>query len=127
MPPKQERLIMVLDLSKPKKDKDLDYIPNLNPNAGVKPRPKFLRKAWGKPPTITKMSGFDKAKQRLDETGKLSLEDFNNAAEIGAFIDWYNQRLKDKKEAESTRNIIEISKLLARLQTQKHIFLKSKD
>jgi len=118
---------MVLDLSKPKKDKDLDYIPNLNPNAGVKPRPKFLRKAWGKPPTITKMSGFDKAKQRLDETGKLSLEDFNNAAEIGAFIDWYNQRLKDKKEAESTRNIIEISKLLARLQTQKHIFLKSKD
>lgn len=104
-----------------KKDPDLDYIPNTNPNAGFTPRPKSERKLGGKVPTIKKPRYFDKAKQRLEDTGQLSIEDFNNAAEIGAFIDWHNQAVIDEKEAKATRDIIEISKLLARINTEKII------
>lgn len=121
MPPTQEGQTMVLDLSKLGKNKDLDYIPNTNPNAGFTPRPKSERKLGGKVPTIRKPRHFDRAKQRLEDTGKLAIEDFSNAAEIGAFIDWHNQSIKNKKEAEATRDIIEISKLLARMNTEKII------
>jgi len=115
---------MVLDLSKPKIDKDLDYIPNRNPNAGFKPRPKKLRKLGGGPPTIRKPKNFEKALQRLNETGKLSLDDFSSAADIGAFIDWCNETKRKSEEKYYHNEILEVSKLLARIQARKMIVMQ---
>ena len=33
---------------------------------------------------------FKEIKEKLDATGKLDRDDFNNASDIGLFLDWYN-------------------------------------
>lgn len=68
---------------------------------------------------------FKKKLQRLKETGTLDRNDFNNAKEIGQFLDFYNDTLKQDRNRRAKEDIIEISKLLVRLQTQKNILLDS--
>ena len=105
------------------KDPDLDYIPNINPNHGFNPRPKSLRSIGGAVPVISKPINFEKAKRRLKATGKLSMDDFRNTAELGAFIDWHNKTVTDKNEETATEHILWISKQLADMQTQKTFLL----
>ena len=40
---------------------------------------------------------FVKIKEKFEALGTLDLEDFNSAADIGLFLDWYNKSLKDHK------------------------------
>lgn len=74
-------------------------------------------KVFGKP------KNFDRAMQRLKATGKLSLEDFNNTAEIGAFIDFYNQMNTEQKRKRGDEDIHEISKYLVKTMTQSSILI----
>lgn len=68
---------------------------------------------------------FKKKLQRLTETGSFDRNDFNNAKELGQFLDFYNESLREKRKQRADEDIIEISKLLVRLQTQKTILLDS--
>ena len=40
---------------------------------------------------------FAKVKEKYEALGTLDLEDFDSAADIGLFLDWYNKSLKDHK------------------------------
>lgn len=71
-----------------------------------------------------KPRNFDKNLKRLKETGTLSREDFDSGADLGAFIDWYNSSVIKKRENQAQNDIIEISKFLAKINTQKNIMLK---
>ena len=74
---------------------------------------------------ISKPKNFEKALQRMKETGKIDPNDFNNAADIGAFIDFYNDGVRNKKKAHLDGEVTEISKLLVKLMTTK-TFLPNK-
>lgn len=82
--------------------------------------------AGGRAKKFTAKFNFDKIKEKFDATGKLELEDFNNAADIGLFLDWYNKTIKDSAEKRATEEIIEISKFLARTQGRKTFIMDSK-
>lgn len=73
-----------------------------------------------------KPSNFDKKKKRLEETGQLSLDDFNSAEEIGQFLDWYNQDKKIGKRSHFDNEVLEISKLLAKMQGRSSIVIGKK-
>jgi hypothetical protein len=66
---------------------------------------------------------FQKKVQKLQDTGKIDREDFNNAKDIGNFLDFYNDTLKKKKDERAAEDILEISKLLVRLETQKSVII----
>lgn len=40
---------------------------------------------------------FAKIKEKFEALGRLDVEDFNSAADMGLFLDWYNKSLKDHK------------------------------
>lgn len=67
---------------------------------------------------------FDKKKKKFEALGKLDLEDFNSAAEMTQFLDWYNLTQEESNKRYYENEIVEISKLLARLQTRKYIRVK---
>lgn len=69
-------------------------------------------KIFGKP------KNFEKALQRMKATGQISLDDFNNTAEIGAFIDFYNQMNEQKMKARTDEHIHDISLSLVKMMTR---------
>lgn len=71
--------------------------------------------AGGRSKKFHKKYNFDNIRKKFDATGKLDLEDFNSADEIGMFLDWYNLSIKQRAEKEGERDITEISKFLARM------------
>ena len=82
--------------------------------------------AGGRSKKFLPRGNFKMVKEKLAATGKLDLEDFNNAEDVGLFLDWYNKGLQDKAEAAATRETLEISKLLVKLMTQKNIVINPK-
>lgn len=74
-----------------------------------------------KPKVFGKPRNFEKALQRLKETGQMSIDDFNNTAEMGAFIDFYNQMNQDNRRKRLDEDITEISKFLVRSMTRTYI------
>lgn len=75
------------------------------------------------PKVFNKPPNFDRALKRLKETGSISLDDFSNTAEIGAFIDFYNQNVVEKKQKETNEHIHEISKFLLKTMISKTFIL----
>ena len=71
--------------------------------------------AGGRSKRFHKKYNFDNIRKKFDATGKLDLEDFNSADEIGLFLDWYNNSIKERVEKEAGVEITEISKFLARM------------
>lgn len=107
MPHKQEKPISQQNKKKP------DFYER---TGAVKDAPKILPGgAGGRSKKFHKKFNFDNIKKKFDATGKLDLEDFNSADEIGMFLDWYNQGIKNRVEKEAGREITEISKFLARM------------
>ena len=49
------------------------------------------------------------------------MEDFNSATEVGMFIDWLNDCQDKSKEKYAGNEILEISKLVARLMGRKSV------
>lgn len=70
--------------------------------------------AGGRARKLTKLGKFDEIKKKLEATGKLDLNDFDNTQDIGLFLDWYNQGISDKKKKRGDDDISEITKALAR-------------
>jgi len=97
-------------------------LPPSSKDSVAAPREKKLMKI-AKGHTVRKPKNFDKALKRLKETGELSLDDFNNTQDIGAFLDFYNDTLQKDKEKDLNNDIVEISKLLAKMLTEKTIFM----
>jgi hypothetical protein len=122
MQPKQEGQILQM-----KKSKN-DFLEKRVATGSPPPGGKILLPggAGGRAKKFTSKFNFDKIKKKYDATGKLDLQDFDNAEDIGMFIDWYNKGVKDSKEAEATREIIEISKFLARIQGRKTFIIDGK-
>ena len=89
------------------------------------PRTKEQFKFPTKIPVIREPRNFKRAMARLNETGKLSLEDFNNAAEIGAFIDFHNNTVRKKKDEWANNEIVEIAKFLERTMRQKSFVIRA--
>lgn len=73
-----------------------------------------------------KPSNFEKKKKKLDETGNLDLQDFNNTKEIGQFLDWYNESNKTKRSERFENEVLEISKFLVKVQGRKTILVNNK-
>jgi hypothetical protein len=89
-------------------------LPILRPNEkGKILLPGAVRKEFFKP------GNFDKIKKKLEATGKLDVEDFNSAKDLGMFIDWYNQLITNSKKSRAENEILEISKLLAKISGRK--------
>lgn len=82
--------------------------------------------AGGRSKNFISKSNFELAKKKLEETGKLDLEFFNNTEDVGLFIDWYNKGVKDSKEAAFTREVLEISKFLVRTVGRKTFIIGDK-
>ena len=84
--------------------------------------------AGGRNKKFHELGNFKRAKQRLEETGKLDRNDFNSGQELGMFIDWYNKALEEAKRARGDNEIHEISKFLGRIvaKSPKSIFLGNK-
>ena len=88
-----------------------------NPNAHVKPtenvatpmsKERFKAKFKAPPKKYTPPPKPDKwkmLKAKLEKTGKISIEDFRSAPEMTAFLDFYNNTLKDER-AHMLRKII---------------------
>lgn len=68
-----------------------------------------------------KPAKFDEINKKFDETGKIDMQDFNNASEIGAFIDWRNEMLKNEHEKKGNKEIHEITKFVVRTMYEKYI------
>lgn len=75
---------------------------------------------------ISKPKNFDKAMARLKEKGNLDGHNFSSAAELGMFIDWYNDTVTKTSEKKASGEIVEITKFLIRTMTQKTFIPKGK-
>lgn len=80
--------------------------------------PGAVRKEFLKP------NNFEKLKKKYEATGKLDREDFNNAKELGQFLDWYNQINENRRKERNDNEILEISKFLARASGRKSFVFK---
>jgi hypothetical protein len=52
--------------------------------------------AGGRNKKFHEIANFKKIKVSLKATGKLDMQYFNNAKDVGMFIDWYNQRVREE-------------------------------
>lgn len=111
-----------------KSEKEKNFFERTGATPGPPPGGKVLLPggAGGRAKKFLAKSNFDKIKKKFDATGKLYLEDFNNVEDMGLFLDWYNKGVTSDKEKHASGEIIEISKLLARLMTQKNIVIDTK-
>jgi len=66
--------------------------------------------------TIPKPEKFEQKVRMLKDTGKMDKNDFGNAKEIGQFIDFYNGTVKESHDKAASNEVLEISKLLVKLQ-----------
>lgn len=57
----------------------------------------------------------------MKETNKLHAEDFNNAEDIGVFLDHHNELVEKKGVKRSEDDISEISKMVVRIMNKKTI------
>lgn len=103
----------------------LIHVPSAIDSVAVPRTEEGLKLATGGP-VIRPPTNYDRAKRRLEETGSLSLDDFNSAADVGAFIDFYNETLRKSRDDYLKNEIIEISKYLAKIETSKSIVLSNK-
>ena len=106
------------------KDKELISVPTPVDSVAA-PRTKEQFKFPTEAKKIKAPKNFNKAMQRLQDTGSLSLEDFDSAADVGAFIDFYNESMIKGREDHYNNEILEISKFLAKVETQKNISMRS--
>ncbi len=80
--------------------------------------------AGGRNKKFHSIANFEKIKKSMEATGKLDVQYFNNAKDIGMFIDWYNTTVKERKQAHHDNEITEISKLLAKISGRKSFIFK---
>ena len=81
--------------------------------------------AGGRAKKFTDKGKFNEIKRKFEELGKLDLYDFNNTADLGAFLDWYNLSISSSKEKSFNNDVLEISKYLVRSMGRKHFRIKS--
>ena len=80
-----------------------------------KPNPITTKaKGTGKP-----VKSHEYIAKKMKALNRLDIEDFNNVADIGLFLDHQNNMVKRKQEEEGDAEIHEISKFLARMVSRK--------
>jgi len=96
-----------------------DFI-DLGGGAALRPKedPKILLNNGVAPKPISPIK-FKKMLKKFNELGKLDRNDFNSGKELGQFVDFYNEMVKKKRQDYDDNEIHEISKWVARLETQK--------
>ena len=121
MPLKQEGL--TLQMKKPEKD---NFFKRTGATKGPAPGGKVLLPGGGgdRFKTFDPKFNFEEIKKKFDATGKLDLQDFDNAKDIGLFLDWYNKGIRDKEDTTATNEILEINKFLVKSMTRKIFLMK---
>jgi hypothetical protein len=69
---------------------------------------------------------FKTTKEYVEQNSKLDVSKFNKVTDITQMIDFLNNERTRKVEEDGKRDILEISKFLVRIATQKSIFLDGK-
>jgi|SaaInlV_120m_DNA_4_1040238.scaffolds.fasta_scaffold82038_2 hypothetical protein len=64
---------------------------------------------------------FKELKGKMEAKGKIDLEDFNSVQDMMTFLDYYNSQIDRKKEDVGDDDIMEISKMVARMMNKKTI------